>query len=122
MLYFVTSAAMAPMPDSQGASSAPATPTLRGTSIRTTAGIATLGPVTSPTAESSSRCKRELQPVRRVRLAPRGDVMTSPTGVQPLDGPVEAPGDRSTPLHRSTTNRVFAGVCGGIAEHFGSDP
>jgi phage shock protein C len=48
--------------------------------------------------------------------------MTSPTGVQPLDGPGEAPGDRSTPLHRSTTNRVFAGVCGGIAEHFGSDP
>jgi phage shock protein C len=25
-------------------------------------------------------------------------------------------------LHRSRTNRVFAGVCGGIAEHYGSDP
>lgn len=25
-------------------------------------------------------------------------------------------------LHRSQTNRVFAGVCGGIAEHYGSDP
>lgn len=25
-------------------------------------------------------------------------------------------------LHRSRTNRVLAGVCGGIAEHYGSDP
>lgn len=25
-------------------------------------------------------------------------------------------------LHRSTTNRVLAGVCGGIAEAYGSDP
>ena len=25
-------------------------------------------------------------------------------------------------LHRSRTNRVLAGVCGGIAEHLGSDP
>lgn len=25
-------------------------------------------------------------------------------------------------LHRSRTNRVFAGVCGGIAEYYGSDP
>jgi len=25
-------------------------------------------------------------------------------------------------LHRSQTNRVFAGVCGGIAERYGSDP
>ena len=25
-------------------------------------------------------------------------------------------------LHRSRTNRVLAGVCGGLAEHYGSDP
>ena len=25
------------------------------------------------------------------------------------------------PLHRSASNRVFAGVCGGLAEHFGAD-
>jgi len=25
-------------------------------------------------------------------------------------------------LNRSRTNRVLAGVCGGIAEHYGSDP
>lgn len=25
-------------------------------------------------------------------------------------------------LHRSRSNRVLAGVCGGIAEHYGSDP
>jgi phage shock protein C len=25
-------------------------------------------------------------------------------------------------LHRSRTNRVFAGVCGGLAEYYGSDP
>jgi phage shock protein C len=25
-------------------------------------------------------------------------------------------------LHRSRSNRVFAGVCGGIAEYYGSDP
>jgi phage shock protein C len=25
-------------------------------------------------------------------------------------------------LYRSRTNRTFSGVCGGIAEHFGSDP
>jgi phage shock protein C len=25
-------------------------------------------------------------------------------------------------FHRSRSNRVLAGVCGGIAEHFGSDP
>lgn len=27
-----------------------------------------------------------------------------------------------TTLHRSASNRVLAGVCGGIAEHFRSDP
>jgi phage shock protein C len=26
------------------------------------------------------------------------------------------------PFYRSRTNRVFAGVCGGIAEHFSADP
>ena len=30
--------------------------------------------------------------------------------------------DETSRIHRSRTNRVFAGVCGGIAEHFGSDP
>jgi phage shock protein C len=43
--------------------------------------------------------------------------MTTPTGLQSA----ETPGERPR-LYRSHTNRVFAGVCGGIAEHFGSDP
>lgn len=29
---------------------------------------------------------------------------------------------RPRQLHRSRTNRVLAGVCGGIAEYYGSDP
>jgi phage shock protein PspC (stress-responsive transcriptional regulator) len=29
---------------------------------------------------------------------------------------------QTTPLHRSPTDRVFAGVCGGIAETYGADP
>jgi phage shock protein C len=40
-----------------------------------------------------------------------------------------APGPSAPPqgaaarrLYRSRTNRVLAGVCGGIAEHYGSDP
>lgn len=47
----------------------------------------------------------------------------SPTIDQPI-GFTEPP--ESSTAHRrffrSSTNRVFAGVCGGIAEHFGSDP
>jgi len=43
--------------------------------------------------------------------------MTAPSGLQPMDTPSERPR-----LYRSQTNRMFAGVCGGIAEHFGSDP
>ena len=31
-------------------------------------------------------------------------------------------GTRSRPLHRSRTDRVLAGVCGGIAETYGADP
>jgi phage shock protein C len=37
-------------------------------------------------------------------------------------GPSAAPGQITRRLHRSRTNRVLAGVCGGIAEHYGSDP
>jgi phage shock protein C len=36
--------------------------------------------------------------------------------------PQSAPGQAARRLHRSRTNRVLAGVCGGIAEHYGSDP
>lgn len=46
----------------------------------------------------------------------------SPTIDQPIgftEPPESAPPRR---FFRSSTNRVFAGVCGGIAEHFGSDP
>lgn len=32
------------------------------------------------------------------------------------------PRDETRRLHRSTRNRVLAGVCGGIAETYGSDP
>lgn len=28
----------------------------------------------------------------------------------------------NTPLRRSSTNRMIAGVCGGLAEHLGMDP
>ena len=33
-----------------------------------------------------------------------------------------SPNARVHRLHRSRTNRVLAGVCGGIAEYYGSDP
>jgi phage shock protein C len=38
--------------------------------------------------------------------------------------PPEARSEGAAPrrLHRSRTNRVLAGVCGGIAEYYGSDP
>ena len=36
--------------------------------------------------------------------------------------PETGPRDQVRRLYRSRTNRVFAGVCGGIAEHFGMDP
>lgn len=32
------------------------------------------------------------------------------------------PGQTVRRLHRSTENRVLAGVCGGISEYYGSDP
>jgi phage shock protein C len=40
--------------------------------------------------------------------------MTTETTGEPVGRPV--------PLHRSRTDRVFAGVCGGIAETYGADP
>jgi phage shock protein PspC (stress-responsive transcriptional regulator) len=75
---------------------------------------------------------------------PKGDVMTASTGMGP-DGPSTQqtgasapppgpePGMPPTPpgygwdyeprrLYRSTTDRVWAGVCGGLAQHFGWDP
>lgn len=36
--------------------------------------------------------------------------------------PEARPHERPQRLVRSRTNRVLAGVCGGIAEHYGSDP
>lgn len=41
------------------------------------------------------------------------------TAEQGYNGPAAT--DVPRPLHRSVTNRVFAGVCGGLAEHFGAD-
>ncbi len=38
------------------------------------------------------------------------------------DTPSAPPREEIRRLHRSTTNRVLAGVCGGIAETYGSDP
>ena len=38
------------------------------------------------------------------------------------DIPGAPPREEIRRLHRSTTNRVLAGVCGGIAETYGSDP
>jgi len=40
----------------------------------------------------------------------------------PGSPPPAAPSHAVRQLYRSRTNRVFAGVCGGIAEHYGSDP
>jgi phage shock protein C len=45
---------------------------------------------------------------------------TAPTGRAASPG--TEPRSAVRRLHRSRTNRVLAGVCGGIAEHFGSDP
>jgi phage shock protein C len=36
--------------------------------------------------------------------------------------PQDSSGSAVRRLHRSRTNRVLAGVCGGLAEHYGSDP
>jgi phage shock protein C len=44
---------------------------------------------------------------------------TTPGATQPA-APGLAPGP--VPLHRSTTDRVLAGVCGGFAETYGADP
>ena len=43
---------------------------------------------------------------------------SEPTG--PPASPHESSQDRR--LYRSRSNRVLAGVCGGIADHYGSDP
>jgi phage shock protein C len=40
----------------------------------------------------------------------------------PFAGPDAGPRPEVRRLHRSRSNRVLAGVCGGIAEDFGSDP
>jgi len=40
----------------------------------------------------------------------------------PAQRPEAPPRDGTRRLHRSTRNRVLAGVCGGIAETYGSDP
>jgi phage shock protein C len=40
----------------------------------------------------------------------------------PAQAPEAAPRAEPQRLHRSTRNRVLAGVCGGIAETYGSDP
>ena len=40
----------------------------------------------------------------------------APTSADPPVRPIERR------LYRSSTNRVFAGVCAGIADHFGADP
>jgi phage shock protein C len=49
--------------------------------------------------------------------------MTASSGLSQTPGSTEVP---PQPLHRrlyrSRTNRVFAGVCGGVAEHFGAEP
>ena len=43
-----------------------------------------------------------------------GEQTAQPTG--------PTPGTRPTTIHRSRTDRMFAGVCGGIAENYGADP
>ena len=40
----------------------------------------------------------------------------------PREQPKQPPGTQPPRLTRSRSNRVIAGVCGGIAEHFGLDP
>jgi phage shock protein PspC (stress-responsive transcriptional regulator) len=52
-----------------------------------------------------------------------------PTGEQPptsgptQDQPTSPPGtDRGPTLHRSSTDTIIGGVCGGLAEHTGTDP
>lgn len=40
----------------------------------------------------------------------------------PAPPPAQPEGTAARRLYRSRTNRVLAGVCGGIAEHYGSDP
>jgi phage shock protein C len=40
----------------------------------------------------------------------------------PSASPVAPSREEPRRLHRSRTNRVLAGVCGGIAEYYGSDP
>jgi len=47
--------------------------------------------------------------------------MTAETTAPP-DSPAAPSRAQPRRLHRSRTNRVFAGVCGGIAEYYGSDP
>jgi len=40
----------------------------------------------------------------------------------PAPAPAQPESAAARRLYRSRTNRVLAGVCGGIAEHYGSDP
>ena len=37
-------------------------------------------------------------------------------------GPIPTPRREPRRLYRSSTNRVFSGVCAGVAEYFGGDP
>lgn len=49
--------------------------------------------------------------------------MTAPPGFNQTPGSAEAPARPiQRRLYRSRTNRVFAGVCGGIAEYYGAEP
>jgi phage shock protein C len=43
-------------------------------------------------------------------------------GQLPADASTQASAATPRRLYRSRSNRVFAGVCGGIAEYFGADP
>jgi len=47
---------------------------------------------------------------------------TAPSAVTAPSAAPAAPERAAGRLYRSRTNRVFAGVCGGIAEHYGSNP
>jgi phage shock protein C len=49
--------------------------------------------------------------------------MTAPPGFNQTSASGEASADPiQRRLYRSRTNRVFAGVCGGVAEYFGAEP
>jgi phage shock protein C len=46
----------------------------------------------------------------------------SPAYQQPSSAPSVAPSGAQPRIFRSRTDRVFAGVCGGLAERYGADP